>query len=133
MPVLHRSAEYPTPQMRAQGLRCGCLQFWQDECRAEFRANLVASMDAQAVDALVYPTWSNPARVLEDDANADGASSHHTRLHRKLSGALTDPEVPPLRVQRSATTVQTLRRIQERPRSQCQCRSPAQVIPKRMR
>ena len=68
------SADYPTPQMRAQGLRCGCLDYWQDECRAEFRANLIASMDTLGVDALIYPTWSLPPRLLGDDANADCAS-----------------------------------------------------------
>ena len=71
--LLRRSADYPTPQMRARGVRCGCRQYWEDPCRAEFRSNLIASMDAQGVDALVYPTWSSPPRALGDDADADRA------------------------------------------------------------
>lgn len=35
--VNYTSADYPPPWLRAQGYRCGCLQYWQDACRQEFR------------------------------------------------------------------------------------------------
>jgi hypothetical protein len=33
----YTAAQYPTPQMYAGGLRCGCLEYYQDVCRTEFR------------------------------------------------------------------------------------------------
>ena len=34
--------------------------------------DLLDSMNAAGVDALVYPTWSNPAQLAGDYASADG-------------------------------------------------------------
>lgn len=35
--------------------------------------NLVESMNLHAVDALIYPSWSTPPRLLGDYADADRA------------------------------------------------------------
>ena len=34
--------------------------------REQFRAAVVRTMDAQKLDAFVYPTWSNPPRLIGD-------------------------------------------------------------------
>ena len=38
----------------------------REDFRAKFRAAVVALMDASQLDALVYPTWSNPPRLIGD-------------------------------------------------------------------
>jgi Asp-tRNA(Asn)/Glu-tRNA(Gln) amidotransferase A subunit family amidase len=38
----------------------------RDEFRARLRAGVLAVMDANRLDALVYPTWSNPPRLIGD-------------------------------------------------------------------
>ena len=38
----------------------------RDEFRAKLRAGVLAVMDANRLDALVYPTWSNPPRLIGD-------------------------------------------------------------------
>lgn len=79
--VNYTSAQYPPPWLRAQGLRCGCLQYWQDVCRAEFRKNQMGSMDAANVQAIVYPTWGAPPQLLTEvdeytEESADAAQNY---------------------------------------------------------
>jgi amidase len=38
----------------------------RDRFRERLRAGVLAAMDAARVDALVYPTWSNPPRLIGD-------------------------------------------------------------------
>lgn len=33
----YTAAQYPPPWLRARGFRCGCLEYWRDTCRTEFR------------------------------------------------------------------------------------------------
>jgi len=44
----------------------------RDESRERLRAGVVKLMDAQRLDALVYPTWSNPPRLIGDLNTAGG-------------------------------------------------------------
>ncbi|CAL8462935.1 g2469 [Coccomyxa elongata] len=68
-------AEYPPPLLRALGFRCGCLDFFTDPCRTEFRRRLVESMDNAEVDVVAFPTWSNPPRLIGDTVSPDGNNS----------------------------------------------------------
>lgn len=40
----YTAAEYPPPWLRAKGVRCGCLEYWQDKCRIEFRKVLLQAI-----------------------------------------------------------------------------------------
>jgi hypothetical protein len=46
-------------------------------CRIELRKNLVAAMDAQGADALIYPSWANPARLIGDYDSPLGDNSQN--------------------------------------------------------
>jgi amidase len=47
----------------------------RDEFRAKLRAAVVALMDAKQLDALIYPTWSNPPRLI-GDLNTPGGDNN---------------------------------------------------------
>jgi amidase len=47
----------------------------RDEFREKLRAAVVALMDAMQLDALVYPTWSNPPRLI-GDLNTPGGDNN---------------------------------------------------------
>jgi Asp-tRNA(Asn)/Glu-tRNA(Gln) amidotransferase A subunit family amidase len=47
----------------------------RDEFRAKLRAAVTAMMDDQRLDALVYPTWSNPPRLI-GDLNTPGGDNN---------------------------------------------------------
>jgi Asp-tRNA(Asn)/Glu-tRNA(Gln) amidotransferase A subunit family amidase len=47
----------------------------ESEYRARVRAAVVASMDANAIDGFVYPTWSNPPRLIGDLNTPHGDNS----------------------------------------------------------
>ena len=51
----------------------GCAQ--RDAFRAWLRAEVTRIMDAQQLDALVYPTWSNPPRLIGDFTTPHGDNS----------------------------------------------------------
>jgi Asp-tRNA(Asn)/Glu-tRNA(Gln) amidotransferase A subunit family amidase len=50
-----------------------CLQ--RDEFREKLRAAVLTLMDASQLDALVYPTWSNPPRLIGDLNTPGGDNS----------------------------------------------------------
>lgn len=50
-----------------------CLRF--EEFRARLRGGVTALMEAQRLDALVYPTWSNPPRLIGDLNTPHGDNS----------------------------------------------------------
>lgn len=66
----------------------GCAQVAQ--LRADVRRVLGATMDAMRLDALVYPTWSNPPRLIGDLNTPHGDNS---QVYSPLSGwpAITVP------------------------------------------
>jgi Asp-tRNA(Asn)/Glu-tRNA(Gln) amidotransferase A subunit family amidase len=43
-----------------------CKDVWHDERKTAFRNGVIAAMDAVGVDAILYPTWSNPPRLVGD-------------------------------------------------------------------
>ena len=47
----------------------------RDEFRAALRAAVVRAMDAAQLDALIYPTWSNPPRLIGDLNTPHGNNS----------------------------------------------------------
>lgn len=47
----------------------------RDQFRAALRAAVVQAMDGAAVDALIYPTWSNPPRLIGDLNTPHGNNS----------------------------------------------------------
>ena len=51
----------------------GCLR--RDEFRDKLRGAVLALMDAAKLDALVYPTWSNPPRLIGDLNTPGGDNS----------------------------------------------------------
>ena len=55
------------------GQSSGCKS--RDEFRAKLRAAVVALMDTMQLDALIYPTWSNPPRLI-GDLNTPGGDNN---------------------------------------------------------
>ena len=49
-----------------------CQDVWHDPKKIAFRNALLAAMDAAHVDALLYPTWSNPPRLIGDLTSPGG-------------------------------------------------------------
>ncbi|KAK9832701.1 hypothetical protein WJX81_001352 [Elliptochloris bilobata] len=75
MAVSEPPEKYPTADLRAEGAVCGCTDFYQNPCRAEFRKRLIESMHSAGLDVIVYPTWSNVARLVGDYSTPDGNDS----------------------------------------------------------
>ena len=55
------------------GISAGCRS--RDEFREKLRAAVVSLMDSRQLDALVYPTWSNPPRLI-GDLNTPGGDNN---------------------------------------------------------
>jgi Asp-tRNA(Asn)/Glu-tRNA(Gln) amidotransferase A subunit family amidase len=49
-----------------------CKDVWHDEKKTAFRNAVVAAMDSAQVDAILYPTWSNPPRLVGDMKSPGG-------------------------------------------------------------
>ena len=47
----------------------------ESEYRAQVRAAVIKTMDAERLDAFVYPTWSNPPRLIGDLNTPHGDNS----------------------------------------------------------
>jgi amidase len=52
-----------------------CLDVYHDPKRIAFREAVVSSMDAAKIDAFIYPTWSNPPRLVGDLTSPNGNNS----------------------------------------------------------
>jgi Asp-tRNA(Asn)/Glu-tRNA(Gln) amidotransferase A subunit family amidase len=52
-----------------------CLDVYHDPKRTAFRNAVVAAMDAAKLDAFIYPTWSNPPRLVGDLKSPPGNNS----------------------------------------------------------
>lgn len=55
--------------------RSPCPDVYHDPAKIAFRNALLAAMDAQHLDAIVYPTWSNPPRKVGDTTSPAGDNS----------------------------------------------------------
>jgi Asp-tRNA(Asn)/Glu-tRNA(Gln) amidotransferase A subunit family amidase len=54
------------------GPREPCKDTWHDEKKIAFRNAVLAAMDAAHIDAILYPTWSNPPRLVGDMKSPGG-------------------------------------------------------------
>ncbi|HYV96662.1 MAG TPA: amidase family protein [Gemmatimonadaceae bacterium] len=61
----------------------GCQSFVAN--RERFRTAIVTAMDTLKLDALVYPTWSNPPRLI-GDLNNSGAAGDNSQVYSPRSG-----------------------------------------------
>jgi Asp-tRNA(Asn)/Glu-tRNA(Gln) amidotransferase A subunit family amidase len=52
-----------------------CLDTYHSEKKIAFRTAMLAAMDSAKVDAIVYPTWSNPPRKVGDTQGPAGDNS----------------------------------------------------------
>jgi Asp-tRNA(Asn)/Glu-tRNA(Gln) amidotransferase A subunit family amidase len=52
-----------------------CVDVQGDPRRREFLAAVVSAMDAQRIDAIIYPSWSNPPRRIGDQQSPHGNNS----------------------------------------------------------
>jgi Asp-tRNA(Asn)/Glu-tRNA(Gln) amidotransferase A subunit family amidase len=52
-----------------------CLDVYHDPRRVAFRDSVVSAMDAAKIDAFIYPTWSNPPRLVGDLRSPAGNNS----------------------------------------------------------
>ena len=54
-----------------------CLDLYHDERNIRFREAVLNAMNAQKIDAIVYPTWSNPPRKIGDMESPAGDNSQY--------------------------------------------------------
>jgi Asp-tRNA(Asn)/Glu-tRNA(Gln) amidotransferase A subunit family amidase len=52
-----------------------CLDTYHDQRKIAFRNAITAAMDAAKIDAILYPTWSNPPRLVGDLKSPGGDNS----------------------------------------------------------
>jgi amidase len=52
-----------------------CLDTYHDPKKIAYRNTIVAAMDAAKLDAIIYPTWSNPPRLIGDMKSPGGDNS----------------------------------------------------------
>jgi amidase len=52
-----------------------CLDTYHDARKIAFRNAITAAMDASKIDAIIYPTWSNPPRLIGDLKSPNGNNS----------------------------------------------------------
>jgi Asp-tRNA(Asn)/Glu-tRNA(Gln) amidotransferase A subunit family amidase len=63
------------PKTEAQLARGPCVDTYHDPKKIAFRDAVLAEMEKLRVDALVYPTWSNPPRKVGDMKSPAGDNS----------------------------------------------------------
>jgi len=63
------------PKTEAQSARGPCVDTYHDPKKIAFRDAVLGEMEKQHVDALVYPTWSNPPRKVGDMKSPAGDNS----------------------------------------------------------
>ena len=59
----------------ADDRRSPCLDVYHDPAKIRFRNALLAAMDREHLDAVIYPTWSNPPRLVGDMSSPAGDNS----------------------------------------------------------
>lgn len=58
-----------------------CLDLYHDERNIAFRGAILKAMERDQVDAIVYPTWSNPPRKVGDMESPAGDNSQYMSPH----------------------------------------------------
>jgi amidase len=69
-PSIQQRLEAAQASTDVPGESAGCRA--REDLRAKFRTAVTALMDEQQLDALVYPTWSNPPRLIGDLSTPGG-------------------------------------------------------------
>jgi len=75
---LKEALEYDVPPAKRDP---PCLDLYHTERNNVFRAALLTAMDQAGIDAIVYPTWSNPPRKVGDTDSPAGDNSQHLSPH----------------------------------------------------
>ncbi|HEY2460123.1 MAG TPA: amidase family protein [Candidatus Acidoferrum sp.] len=63
------------PKPSENGKDASCLDLYHDAKKIAFRNVVLGAMDAAKVDAVIYPTWSNPPRKVGDMKSPAGDNS----------------------------------------------------------
>jgi amidase len=63
------------PKPNSDDRRSPCLDVYHDPAKITFRNALLAAMAKEHLDAIVYPTWSNPPRKVGDMKSSAGDNS----------------------------------------------------------
>jgi Asp-tRNA(Asn)/Glu-tRNA(Gln) amidotransferase A subunit family amidase len=58
-----------------------CLDLFHDPRNIAFRDAVLEQMDQNEIDAIIYPTWSNPPRYIGDTKGPAGDNSQHLAPH----------------------------------------------------
>jgi amidase len=66
---LKRALEVP------QEKEVACLDVYSEPKNIEFRGIILKAMEEQHLDAIIYPTWSNPPRKIDDNQSPAGDNS----------------------------------------------------------
>ena len=75
---LKRALEVKTPPDQQQP---PCLDLYHDPRNIAFREAILAEMDRDKLDAIIYPTWSNPPRKVGDLESPPGDNSQYISPH----------------------------------------------------
>jgi amidase len=75
LPYIEEEIKGAVSQPRADDRRTPCPDVYHDAPKVAFRNALLAAMAKDHLDAIVYPTWSNPPRKVGDTASPAGDNS----------------------------------------------------------
>lgn len=76
LPYIEEEMKGAVSRKPAEGeRRSPCLDIYHDEPKIAFRAAVLRAMDKDKLDALIYPTWSNPPRKVGDLKSPAGDNS----------------------------------------------------------
>jgi len=64
----------------------GCGDLYTEPKNIKLRESIVKEMDKHKLDAFVYPTWSNPPRLIGDMESPAGDNSQKIPPHTGLPG-----------------------------------------------
>lgn len=73
--IEQRLKEAIRPKTPAEAQEPPCLDVYHNPKKIGFRTALLAAMDSAKVDAIIYPTWSNPPRKVGDMQSPAGDNS----------------------------------------------------------
>jgi Asp-tRNA(Asn)/Glu-tRNA(Gln) amidotransferase A subunit family amidase len=75
LPYIDKQMQGALKSPAADERRAPCADVWTDEPKVAFRDALLEAMRSANVDAIVYPTWSNPPRPVGDVDSPAGDNS----------------------------------------------------------
>jgi Asp-tRNA(Asn)/Glu-tRNA(Gln) amidotransferase A subunit family amidase len=75
LPYIEEEIKGAAAPAKKDDRRTPCEDVYHDPAKIKFRNALLKAMNAQHLDAIVYPTWSNAPRKVGDDASPAGDNS----------------------------------------------------------